>query len=68
MPELYQNLFDCRVNKWLEERTRAQKSTNAYARNFRLPKVTAEEEIAELIENDGKYDDDDDDDLLVDDD
>ena len=37
-------------NKWLEERTRAQKSTNAYARNFRLPKVTAEEEIAELKE------------------
>ena len=32
------------------------------------PLLDSEEEIAELIENDGKYDDDDDDDIMVDDD
>jgi uncharacterized protein YjcR len=49
---------------WLERSGRMLDRTNETDENL----LESEEEIAELIENDGKYDDDDDDDILVDDD
>jgi uncharacterized protein YjcR len=49
---------------WLERSGRMLDRTNETDESL----LDSEEEIAELIENDGKYDDDDDDDILVDDD
>lgn len=49
---------------WLERSGRMLDRTSETDESL----LDSEEEIAELIENDGKYDDDDDDDILVDDD
>ena len=49
---------------WLERSGRMLDRTSEIDESL----LDSEEEIAELIENDGKYDDDDDDDILVDDD
>jgi hypothetical protein len=56
--------YETSILHWLERIGRLIDRTSDNDENL----LSSEEEIAELIENDGKYDDDDDDDILVDDD
>ncbi|WP_199317456.1 DUF3134 family protein [Planktothricoides raciborskii] len=56
--------YETSILDWLERSGRLMDRTSDNDENL----LDSEEEIAELIENDGKYDDDDDDDILVDDD
>jgi len=56
--------YETSILDWLERSGRLIDRTSETDESL----LDSEEEIAELIENDGKYDDDDDDDILVDDD
>lgn len=56
--------YETSILDWLERSGRLMDRTSETDESL----LDSEEEIAELIENDGKYDDDDDDDILVDDD